>query len=285
MKRKNRIGFLFILPWLVGLIAFTVFPMLAAVYISMTDWSIIGDATFIGLKNFTDILQDATFYKTLRITVRYALFAVPLTIITALLVAIILNVKYKGIAIFRTIFYMPAIVSGVAVAIVFKWVLDPNYGIMNALLGVIGITGPNWLFDPNWVLPSYLIMAVWGASGGLHTYLAALKDVPKELYESATIDGAGWSQRIRFVTLPMITPIIFYNMVIGIISAFRKFTDAYILGGAGEEGNFYMVHLYQQAFSFYKMGYATALAWILFIIILGLTIIINFTKKYWVYSE
>lgn len=285
MKNKNKIGFLFILPWLIGLIGFTIVPMISALFISMTDWSIIGNAEFIGLQNFKDILNDEVFYKALLITVRYAIFAIPLTIITALFVAISMNNNYKGVGIFRTIFYMPSIVSGVAVAIVFKWILDPTYGIINSILNIFGVAGPSWLYDPNWVLPSYLIMAAWGASGGLFIYLAALKDIPKELYESAKIDGAGPSHRIKYITLPMLTPIIFYNMVMGIISAFRKFTDAYILKGAGEEGTFYMVHLYQQAFSFYKMGYATALAWILFIIILGLTLIINVTKKFWAYSE
>lgn len=283
--RKQHIGFFFILPWLIGLLVFTIFPMVAALFISMTDWSVIGDFEFIGLENFKEILQDDTFYQTLWVTVRYAIFAVPLTIVTAFLVALLVNNQYKGIGIFRTIFYMPAIVSGVAVAIVFKWVLDPNYGILNSILALFNIQGPNWLYDPNWVLPSYLIMAVWGASGGLLTYLVGLKDISKELYESAEIDGAGILKKVWYITMPMMTPIFFYNMIMGIIAAFRKFTDAYVLGGAGEQGTYYMVYLYQEAFSFYKMGYATALAWILFVIILTLTITINVTKKFWVYSE
>ncbi|GHT96449.1 sugar ABC transporter permease [Spirochaetia bacterium] len=285
MKNQGRAGFLFILPWLIGLICFTVFPLVSAVYISMTGWSIIGQADFLGFDNFINIFKDEMFYRSLWITVRYAAFAVPIKIIVALGAAILLNKSCAGIGIFRTIFYMPAIVSGVAVAIVFRWVLDPSYGIMNGILRVFGVSGPNWLYDPAWVLPSYLLTTLWGASGGLFIYLAALKDVPRELYESATIDGAARMQKILHITLPMVTPIIFYNMIIEIISSFRKFTDAYIMGGAGGEGNFYMVNLYQQAFSFYKMGYATALAWILFVIILGLTIVINITKKYWVYSD
>ena len=283
--KKSQIGFLFILPWLLGLIIFTVFPIIAALYISMTDWSIIGQETFIGFRNFGNIFSDPAFYKALLVTMRYAVLAIPLTIIMALLVALSVNNQYKGIGIFRTIFYMPSIVSGVAVAIVFKWILDPSYGALNSLLRIFGITGPNWLYDSAWVLPSYLIMAVWGASGGLYIYLAALKDIPKELYEAATIDGAGWRQKIRYVTLPMLTPILFYNLVIGLIGAFRKFTDAYVLGGAGEEGVFYMVYLYRQAFSFYKMGYATALAWILFVIIFVFSVLAIRTQKMWVYYE
>ncbi|MDR1324434.1 MAG: sugar ABC transporter permease [Treponema sp.] len=282
---KSNAGFLFILPWLIGLLTFTVFPMFSAVYISMTDWSIIGDAGVIWFENFIEIFKDEMFYRSLWITARYAIFAVPIKIVVALAVAILLNKEWRGVGVFRTIFYMPAIVSGVAVAIVFRWVLDPSFGVMNAILNIFGIVGPNWLYDPAWVLPSYLITTIWGASGGLFIYLAALKDVPHEFYESATIDGAGSMRKIRSITVPLITPIIFYNMIIELISCFRKFTDAYIMGGAGGEGDFYMVNLYRQAFSFYKMGYATALAWILFAIILGLTLVINITKKYWVYTE
>ncbi len=283
--KKNNIGFYFVLPWLLGLILFTIFPMVAALYISMTDYSIIGTPNFIGLDNFKEIFKDGMFYETLWITVRYAILAVPLTIATAFIVAVFLNNNIKGVGIFRTIFYMPAIVSGVAVAIIFKWVLDPNYGVINSILALMHIKGPNWLFDPNWVLPSYLIMAAWGASGGLLTYLVGLKDISRELYESAEIDGANILKKVRYITMPLMTPILFYNMIMGIIAAFRKFTDAYILGGAGDQGTFYMVYLYQQAFSFYKMGYATALAWVLFVIILALTIIINVTKRFWVFRE
>lgn len=283
--KKQRAGFYFILPWLIGLIAFTIFPMVFALYVSLTDWTIIGSPNFIGLENFQKLFDDGMFYKTLWITVRYAIFAIPLTIVTAFAVAIFLNNDIKGLGIYRTIYYMPAIVSGVAVAIVFKWVLDPNYGVINSLLAIVNINGPDWLYDPDWVLPSYLIMAFWGASGGLLTYLVGLQDIPRELYESAELDGANFMRKVWHITMPMMTPIIFYNMIMGLIGAFRKFTDAFILGGAGDQGTFYMVYLYDQAFSFYNMGYATALAWILFIIILTLTIIINVTKKYWVYTE
>lgn len=281
---KQRIGFYFILPWLIGLITFTIFPMIYALYVSMTDWTIIGTPNFIGLDNFKRVFDDRMFYETLWITVRYAIFAVPLTIATAFTVAIFLNNKLRFIGVYRTIFYMPAIVSGVAVAIVFKWVLDPNYGVINSFLNIFGLEGPNWLYDPNWVLPSYLVLAVWGASGGLLTYLVGLKDIPQALYESAEIDGANYFHKVIHITMPIMTPIFFYNMIMGIIGAFRKFTDAYILGGAGNQGTFYMVYLYEQAFSFYNMGYATALAWVLFIIILSLTIIINISKKYWVHT-
>jgi multiple sugar transport system permease protein len=281
-KKQSIAGFLFVSPWVLGLLVFTLVPMIAAAYISLTDWSIIGTANFIKFDNYIEIFHSEDFYHSLWVTVRYAIFAVPLTIITSLTISVFLSRNIKGVGIYRVIYYMPAIVSGVAVAIVFKWILDPNYGLLNSALAVIGVQGPDWLYDANWVLPSYLIMAVWGAGGGILTYMAALKDVPMSLYESAMIDGANAWQKVRYITIPMITPIIFYNLVIGIISAFRKFTDAYVLGGAGKEGDFIMVYVYDQAFSKYHMGYATALAWILFAIILILTLIVNITKKYWV---
>lgn len=285
MKRREKAGFFFILPWLIGLIVFTAFPMIAAVYISMTDWDIVGNASFIGLGNYKMLFSSDEFIRSLWVTVRYAVIAVPLIIATSLTMAVLVSKNRKGSSIFRVIYYMPAIVSGVAVAIVFKWILDPSYGLLNGLLSLCGIQGPDWLYDPDWVLPSYLIMAVWGAGGSLLTYLAALKDIPEDLYGAAMIDGANAFQKVRYITVPLMTPIIFYNLVLGIIGAFRKFTDAYVLGGAGKEGNFYMVYLYEEAFGHYRMGYATALAWVLFVIILGLTFIVNWTKKYWVYSE
>ncbi len=285
MKRREKAGFFFILPWLIGLIVFTAFPMIAAVYISMTDWDIVGNASFIGLGNYKMLFSSDEFIRSLWVTVRYAVIAVPLIIATSLTMAVLVSKNRKGSSVFRVIYYMTAIVSGVAVAIVFKWILDPSYGLLNGLLSLWGIQGPDWLYDPDWVLPSYLIMAVWGAGGSLLTYLAALKDIPEDLYGAAMIDGANAFQKVRYITVPLMTPIIFYNLVLGIIGAFRKFTDAYVLGGAGKEGNFYMVYLYEEAFGHYRMGYATALAWVLFVIILGLTFIVNWTKKYWVYSE
>lgn len=285
MEKRQKIGFWFVFPWVLGLLLFTLAPMIAAVFISMTDWNIVGNPNFVGLANYQQIFQSADFYNSLWVTVRYAICAVPITIATALLIAILLNKQRKGTSVYRVIYYMPAIVSGVAVAVVFKWILDPNFGLLNGILKVFHIQGPDWLYDPNWVLPSYLIMAVWGAGGGLLTYLAALKDIPVDLYDAAMIDGANTFQRAIKITVPLMTPIIFYNLVLGIIGAFRKFTDAYVLGGAGKEGNFYMVNLYSEAFSHYRMGYATALAWVLFVIILLLTVIVNVTEKYWVYSE
>ncbi len=283
--RRNRVGFYFILPWLIGLILFTAFPLLAALYIGFTDWNIAGDANFIGLDNYRYLLQDSIFWSSLWVTFRYAILAVPLGTFVAFMVAVILSRPMRGVGIYRVIFYLPAVVSGAAVAIIFKWILDPSFGLINGFLNLFGITGPDWLGDPNWVLPSYLILALWGAGSGLFIFLAAIKDVPKSLYESAMIDGANAYQKTRHITLPLVTPVIFYSVVMGIIGSFRKFTDAFILGGAGGQGRFAMVYLYDLAFVDYRMGRATAMAWLLFIIILTLTIILNISKKYWVHRE
>ena len=285
MKNKERAGFYFVLPWIIGFVVFTMIPMIAAAFISFTDWSIVStNVNWIGVSNYQTMFREPQFWHALWITFRFAIISIPLVVFTSFTSSVMLSKNIRGVGIYRILYYMPAIVSGVAVSIVFRWILDPNNGLINLVLGWIGIDGPNWLYDAEWVLPSYLIMALWGAGGGILTYLSALKDVPTSLYESAEIDGANAIQKTWFITLPMMTPIIFYNLVIGIISAFRKFTDAYVLGGAGGEGEFYMVYLYEQAFAHYKMGYATALAWILFIIIMFFTVIVNVTRKYWVHT-
>lgn len=283
--RRNRVGFNFILPWLIGLILFTAFPLISAMYIGFTDWNIAGDANYIGWDNYRYLVNDELFWGSLWVTFRYAIIAVPLTSFVAFVVAVILSQKLKAVGIYRVIFYLPAVVSGAAVAIIFKWILDPSFGLLNGFLAIFGVTGPDWLGDPNWVLPSYLILALWGAGSGLFIFLAAIKDVPVSLYESAMLDGANSYQKARHITLPLVTPVLFYSLVMGIIGSFRKFTDAFILGGAGGEGRFAMVYLYDLAFVDYRMGRATAMAWILFAIILTLTILLNVSKKYWVHRD
>jgi len=283
--KRSRVGFLFILPWLIGLILFTTFPLIAALFIGFTDWNIAGNANWVGFDNYIELFGEDAFWNAMWVTFRYAIVAIPMTTITALVVAIVLAKDMRGAGIFRVIFYMPAVVSGAAVAIIFKWILDANFGLLNGFLELFGINGPDWLGDPSWVFPSYLILALWGAGSGLFIFLAAIKDIPRSLYESAIIDGASVFQQATRITMPLVTPIIFYSLVMGIIGAFRKFTDAFILGGAGDQGEFVMVYLYDLAFADYQMGKATALAWILFMIILTLTVILNVSKKYWVHTE
>ncbi len=282
---KKYEGYLFIMPWILGMLFFTIGPIIFAIYIGLTDWNVLTKPNYIGFKNYIDIFQDENFWNSLMVTVKFAVFAIPLGIVTSLTIAILMNKDLKLIKIFRTIYYLPAVVSGVAVALLWRWVLDPEFGLVNLLLGQIGIQGPGWLSDPNWVLPSYIMMALWGAGGGMITYLVGLREVPKTLYEAAEIDGAGAITKFIKITLPLLTPILFYNLVMGIIGSFRKFTDAYILGGAGNQGKFYLVYLYENAFKFFKMGYATALAWILFVIIFLITLLVFKSSSFWVYYE
>lgn len=280
---KKYEGFFFILPWVLGFLIFTLIPILAALYIGFTDWNSLTTPHFIGLKNYIDLFKDENFLNSLKVTVRFAIISVPLGILSSMTLAALLNNKVRGISFFRTALYLPAVVSGVSVALLWRWLLDKDFGLINMILGKFGINGPGWLSDPNWVLPSYLLIAIWGAGGGMLTYLAGLQDIPQALYEAADIDGAGWFSKFKNITVPMLSPVIFYNLVMGIIGAFRKFNDAFIIGGAGNQGRFYMIYLYQNAFQYFKMGYATAMAWILFIIILLLTILVFKSSDFWVF--
>jgi multiple sugar transport system permease protein len=196
MKNREKIGFYFVLPWIIGLLVFTLVPMIAAVFIGFTDWSIVGsNIRWVGLANYQEIFKSEQFWHSLWITFRFAIISIPLVVFTSFVISVMLSKNIKAVGVYRIIYYMPAIVSGVAVSIVFRWILDPNNGLINLVLSWIGIKGPNWLYDPEWVLPSYLIMSLWGAGGGILTYLSALKDVPTSLYESADMDGANYLQK------------------------------------------------------------------------------------------
>ncbi len=278
--RRNQ-GFLYVLPWVVGFLTFGLFPLLMSLYVGFTDWTILVSPNFIGLRNFIDIFNEPIFYRVLKDTFSYAIFSIVLGMTATFSIAMLLNTDIKGLSFYRTVYYLPAVVSGVAVAMMWRWILDPNYGLLNQMISVFGIKGPNWMGNPVWVLPSYILISVWGAGGGILTYLVGLKDIPRELYESATIDGAGWWSKLKSITLPMMTPILFYNVVINIIVSLREFSRNYVLGGR----DFYMMYVYRSAFRFNKMGYACALAWILVLIILVLTLLVFKSSSMWVYME
>lgn len=276
-------GFFFILPWVLGFVLFTLLPLLQALYLGFTDSNSITKPNFVGWANYIELFHDKNFLSSLSITVRFAVFSVPLGILSSMTLAALLNCKIKGVYLFRTILYLPAVVSGVSISLLWRWILDKDLGLLNMILAKFGIQGPGWLSDPNWVLPSYILIALWGAGGGMLTYLAGLQDIPRALYEAAELDGAGWFRKFTKITVPMLTPVIFYNLIMGIVGAFRKFSDAYIIGGAGNQGRFYMVYLYQNAFNFFKMGYATAMAWVLFLIIMVLSLIVFKSSSLWVF--
>jgi multiple sugar transport system permease protein len=263
--------------------------MVFSLFISLTKWDLINPPKFVGLSNYATIFSDDfRFRQSLKVTVMYAALSLPLGMLGSLSVAMLLNMKVKGMRIFRSIFYIPAILPGIAVTMLWMWILKPQGGVLNYFLSIVHISSKPWLSDPGWALPSFVIMSLWGIGGGMIIYLAGLQSVPTQLYEAAEIDGAGAWTKFRMITLPMISPTIFFNLVMGIIGSFQVFTSSYVLtpgGGPGYSTLFYVLYLYQKAFKYLQMGYASALAWILFVIVLVLTLIVFRTSAKWVYYE
>ena len=291
LERREAIdGFLFISPWIIGFLFFTLGPMIYSFYASLTEWDMLNPPRFIGLTNYQQLFtDDFRFTRSLWVTAKYSVLALPLGLAASLGIAILLNQKVKGLTAFRAIYYIPAILPGVAVAMLWKWIFNPDSGVMNLLLGKIGIQGPEWLTSPEWAIPAFVIMSIWAAGAGMIIYLAGLQSVPTQLYEAAEIDGASAFQKFRNVTLPMISPTIFFNLVMGIIGSFQVFVTAFVItGGAGSPAYstlFYVLYLYQKAFNYFSMGYACAMAWVLFMIILALTLLVFWSGKRWVYYE
>ncbi|MBP1990737.1 carbohydrate ABC transporter permease [Paenibacillus eucommiae] len=284
-RSKHLTGYLFISPWLIGLLVFTLFPLVYSFVLSFTDWNILEKANFVGFSNYDKMAHDENFWAAIRVTFIYSAVSVPLGIIFGVLLAILLNQKLPGIRLFRTIFYLPAVVSGVAVSMLWLWVFDPNYGIINTFLSWFGITGPQWLSDTKTALGSLILMSLWSIGGAMVIYLAGLQGISRELYEAADVDGATTVRKFWNITIPMLTPTIFFNLIMGIINSFQVFTQALVMtkGGPGNSTLFYVLYLYQNAFQFFKMGYASALGWVLFIIIMILVLVLFHTSGRWVY--
>lgn len=286
-KRESIEGYLFVAPLLVGLIVFTAGPMLASLAISFCKYDIFSAPKFIGLGNYRELFRDPLFWQSLKVTAIYSFVSVPLGLTLGLAVAILMNQKIRGIAIFRTIYYLPAVVSGVAVALLWIWIFDPTYGLGNVVLKAFGLPPVAWLSDTRTALPSLILMSLWGVGGGMVIYLAGLQSVPQHLYEAASLDGANVVQKFRHVTIPMLTPVIFYNLIMGIIGSFQVFTQAFVMtnGGPVNSTLFYVLYLFRQAFNYFHMGYASAMAWVLFVIILVLTMLVFKSSAMWVYYE
>jgi multiple sugar transport system permease protein len=298
-RRKLAWGVFFISPWIIGFLAFTAYPMLSSLYYSFTDYQVLQPVpNFIGLANYSRMLHDSFFWTALYNTAYLAVFFVPLNLGMGVGMALLLNVKIRGQAIFRTLAYLPTIVPAVASAILWLWLLNPLYGVINGLLHIVGIAGPGWLADPAWSKPSYVMMSLWQALGNtMLIFLAGLQGVPEQLYEAASLDGSGPWGKFRHVTLPMISPMLFFNAVLGIITAFTYFTQAYVitapslLKGGGSLGAplnsalFYVLYIYQNAFNYSDMGYACALAWVLFALIMAMTALLFLSSGRWVYYE
>ncbi|RYZ07038.1 MAG: sugar ABC transporter permease [Myxococcales bacterium] len=285
-KRKLATGVLFSSPWLIGLAVFLLYPLLAALYYSLCDYSVLLPPVFVGLDNYAELFGDALFWKSLWNTSFFALCSVGLSVVVALTLAIMLNSKVKGLSFYRTAFFLPSLMPLVAGSILWTSMYAGQGGIINALLADIGVTGPAWLSDPAWAKIAIVFMAVWGAGNSMVIFLAGLQDVPTSLYEASIIDGASWLQRLLHVTLPMISPVIYFNVVMGIIGGFQAFAQAMIMTsstGAPEQSTlFYVLQLYNVGFMDMRMGYASAMAWVLFVIILGLTFAATQLSKRWV---
>ena len=284
--RRNIEGYLFISPWIIGFVVFTAGALLGSFSISLTKWNIVGTPEFVGLANYQKMVEDRFFWQSIKVTLYY-LLNVPLNVVLGLLLALLLNQKVKGLSVFRTIFFLPSVASGVAVSLLWMWIFNPRFGIINVLLKKIGIIGPLWLGSEAWAIPALIIMSIWGVGGGMLIYLGALQGIPTAFYEAATLDGAGAWKKLLHITVPMITPVLLLNLVMGVIVSFQVFTQAYVMtdGGPNYATLFYVMHLYQQAFVWFNMGYASALSWVLFLIILVFTVIILKTSSSWVYYE
>lgn len=285
-RRNFWIGMAFIAPWTLGFLLFTLYPMAASLIYSFTIYHVKQPLEYIGLANYGAMFSDKLFWKALANTGYMVLFGVPLTLLLSFLFAIMLNLKVSGQSIYRVVYFLPSIVPTVASTMLWLWILNPQSGMLNSLLRLVGINGPNWLRDPNWSKPSLILLLLWGMGSTIVIYLSGLQDVPVSLLEAAELDGASWWQRLVNITIPMVSPITLFNLITGVISMFQYFAQAYVFGvaqgtaGGGAIGAplnstlFYSVYLYQNGFVYLKMGYASAMAWILFFIILGCTILL-----------
>jgi multiple sugar transport system permease protein len=289
--KDNLFGYLFISPWIIGFLGLTLGPLLFSLFASFTDYNITSRMNFIGLDNFKRMFTIDDLFKTsLWNTIYYVLFSVPLTTAGAILLAVLLNQKVKGMKFFRTVYYLPAILSGVAVYFLWMQLLSPSTGLVNTFLAWFGIEGPAWLFDPEWTKPALLLMKMWSVGGGMLLYLASLQGVSAQMYEAADLDGASSFQKFFHITLPMISPIIFFDVITSTIGSFQIFQEAYVMtengdGGPGNSLLFYNLHMWNNAFEIFDMGYASAMAWLLFLIVMVLTVINLTLGKKWVHYE
>jgi multiple sugar transport system permease protein len=282
--RRNIEGYLFISPWIIGFVVFTAGALLGSFSLSLTKWNIVGTPEVVGLANYQKMVEDRFFWQSIKVTLYY-LLNVPLNVVLGLLLALLLNQKVKGLSVFRTIFFLPSVAAGVAVSLLWMWIFNPRFGIINVLLKKIGIIGPLWLGSEEWAMPALIVMSIWGVGGGMLIYLGALQGIPTAFYEAATLDGANAWKKLLHITVPMITPVLLLNLVMGVIVSFQVFTQAYVMTDGGPNNNslLYVLYLYRKAFEQSQMGYASALAWVLFIIIAGLSLFVFRSSSRWVY--
>ncbi len=282
-RKEALIGYLFASPWLLGMSVFLLYPLVSALYYSFCDYSVLKPPMTIGTANYIELYHDAVFRKAVANTFIYAAFALPTGLISALVLAMLLNAKLRGQNIYRTLFFLPSLVPAIPMAVLWNWLLNGQFGIFNVLIGKIVYHPPNWLGDPAWTKPSLVLMGTWGVGNTMLIYLASLQDVPTSLIEAAELDGASSWQKTRNVTLPMISPVILFNSVMGLIGSLQIFAQPFVmfpLGGPEQSAYFYSTYLYDKAFRDHAMGYACAMGWIMFIVIFILTLaLIKFSEK------
>lgn len=286
--RQHIAGYIFIAPWFIGFFIWTLGPFLASIGLSFTEWSIMGKARFVGFANYRKMFfGDVRYRSALWNTVYYTVLSVPLRQVIALAIAVLLNQKLRGIYIYRTIFYLPAVTTGVATSILWTQIFGYRMGVLNAVLKNFGVTPRPWLTDLNLAMRTLIFISLWNVGQSFIIYLAGLQGVPTHFYEAAEVDGAGTWHRFRHITLPLITPSIFFNIVMGFIHSFRVFLQAYVMtaGGPADRTLFYVLYLYYKAFQDFRMGYAAAMAWVLFLIIMLITVVQLALSRRWVYYE
>jgi len=285
---KKATPYIFISPWIIGFIVFTAGPLILSLIMSFYDWPVTSEAAFTGLGNYIKMFtEDAQFWKSLKLTLKYAAIFVPLNMGIALFLAMLITQPIRGVKIYRTIFYIPAVISSVATAIIWGWILNGDYGVLNYLLSLIGIEGPNWLVDPAWALMAIVLTSAFGVGTMMLIFYTDIKNIPIDLYEAASLDGANPVRKFFGITLPIITPTVLFNLITSIISAFQQLTLVMLLtsGGPLKSTYFYGMYTYDNAFRHHKLGYASANAWVMFVIILVLTAFIFRSSSAWVFYE
>ena len=286
-RRQAVWCYVFMAPAILGLLLFSLGPMFASLWLSFTSYDLLSSPEWVGTENYVNLAQDPLFRKSLSVTLIYGLVAVPCTMLIALVLAIMLNAKIPALPFFRSAYYLPSVISGVAVATLWKWMFNGEYGLINAGLARIGIAGPAWLTDEQWALRALIFMSFWGFGATMLIYLAGLQGVPKELYEAAQVDGASRFRQHLHITVPILSPVTFFNLIMGIIASLQVFAEPFVLtkGGPNNSTLLLSVYLYQNAFQYLKMGYASAIAWVTFAIILVFTLLVFRSMPMWVHSE
>ncbi len=294
--REHLEGYLFISPWILGTVLFALGPILASFGLAFTRWNLFTEPEYVGWANFQKLAHDPLFYKSVFNTIYYTVFAVPLGLVLALGLAMLVNHRLRGVHFFRTAFFLPNVVAGIAMLLLWKWLFDPNFGLINlfldwtglmAVLEWVGLGRPQWLSSRAGAMPGMIFMSVWGLGGSMMIFLAGLQNIPRELIEAAELDGAGAWQRFRYVTVPLLTPTIFFLTMVGVIASLQIFNQAYVMtqGGPAHATLFYVLYLFQTAFEHFQMGYACAMALVLFIITLVVSLIQLAMSKKWVHYQ